>query len=102
MKINIKATHTQDVTVSVTKDELYHKVLQSFSEKDIYLLTRDKLYRKMNLPQNAFIKNEKWYYKEEMYSSHSFTRSVFLRDVTESDKVMLELLEDLKRTLDND
>ena len=102
MNINIKATHKQDVTVSVTKDELYDKVLQSFSEKDIYLLTRDKLYRKMNLPQNAFIKNEKWYYEEEVYSSHSFTRSVFLRDVAEIDKVMFKLLEDLKELLDND
>lgn len=102
MKINIKATHTQDVTVSVTKDELYDKVLQSFSEKDIYLLTRDKLYSKMNLPQNTFIKNEKWYYEEEVYSSHSFTRSVFLRDVTESDKIILRLLEYLKRALGND
>lgn len=102
MNINIKAMHTQDVTVSVTKDELYDKVLQSFSERDIYLLTRDKLYCKMNLPQNASIKNEKWYYEEEVYSSHSFTRSVFLRDVTESDKSVLKLLEYLKRTLDND
>lgn len=99
MTIKLKATHSQEVTVSVTKLELLHQAKQNLDEKDIYLLTKYKLYQKINLPQEAFIKDEKWFVEEELYSSHSFISKRYLRDVEESDKVVLKVLEDLKGIL---
>ena len=102
MTIKLKATHSQEVTVSVTKLELLHQAKQNLDEKDIYLLTKHKLYQKIKLPQEAFIKDEKWFVEEELYSSHSFTTNKYLRDVEDSDKVILKVLDDLKEALDNE
>jgi hypothetical protein len=100
MTIKLKATHSQEVTVSVTKLELLHQAKQNLDEKDIYSLTKHKLYQKINLPQEAFIKDGKWFVEGELYSSHSFTTNKYLRNVEESDKVVLKVLDDLKEVLD--
>jgi len=65
------------------------------SEADIAKLFLKNLCSKINFKLKYYIRDNNIYYSEEVYTSHSFDREIFVREATEDDIKNYKLLQDL-------
>lgn len=95
--IKLKGLQSQEVNVTVSKSDLLCAAKQNFDTKDLLTLAQGVLYKKMNLPLGARIVGSTWVEDVEYYGSHSYISQEDIRPVTEEDKFILKIIEDLKK-----
>lgn len=97
--MKISGTNTQLVTIDISQEELLSVATENMTNENCYKLLKEKLYKVMKLPYYSYISGECWVEEVEYYSSHSYSSTDVIREVTSEDRKLLKILEDLEEVL---
>lgn len=80
------------VEVEISEKDLLKLAEDEMTDNDFVKLVKARLYKKMKLPMDAFIKDNEWYHEVEYHTSHSWFTDDHIRSVTEHDKQCLSII----------
>lgn len=84
--IKVAGLLKQYADVEITPQALYSAALDNLDVKQATACLLHAYKRSLDLPAGAYIHGTKWYFDEEVYTSHSFTRTNRIRDA-KSDEI---------------
>lgn len=97
--MKISGTNTQLVTIDISQEELLSVSMDNMTSENVYKLLRNTLYKGMKLPYDAYVSGDQWVQEVEFYGSHSYFSTQHIRQVTNEDRKLLKILDDLEEVL---
>lgn len=97
--MKISGTNTQLVTIDISQEELLSVAMNNMPKENVYKLLRNTLYKEMKLPYDSYVSGEQWVQEVEFYGSHSYFSTQHVRQVTDKDRKLLKMLDDLEDVL---
>lgn len=95
--MKISGFKREPVEVEITENDLLKLAEDKIADNDFVELVKARLYKKMKLPIDAFIKGTEWYHEVIYLTSHSWFSDEHIRSVTEHDKRCLSIIDSITK-----
>lgn len=95
----VKGKQTTFVNVDISNEEIL-KAAEDLTASEIHTLLTKLIKRKLNLPEDSFMKDNDWEVEYERYGgSHSWFNTETIRSITEEDTKVLESVSNIYEVL---